>query len=168
MPLAGGVAGPASAYTAKDHHFSPGKRIEKQIVLINNTRQPQSFTAAWTATVGGEEVDRGQAQGSLAVSEIRFIPFQVIAPAEPAGGKAEGQLTLTATIGEARHQDTFAFRVFGADQPSEGEIALVDPSGLTGKMLVNLGYQRRFPPPGRWHRLTSGKRSAESPSAFRP
>ncbi len=137
------IAGPASAYTAKDHHFSPGQRIEKQIVLINDTRQPQSFTAAWTATVGGKEVVRGQAQGSLAVSEIRFIPFQVIAPAEPAGGKAEGQLTLTATIGETRHQDTFAFRVFGDDQPGESEIALVDPSGLTSKMLVNLGYQTR-------------------------
>ncbi len=44
------------AYTAKDHHFKPGQQIEKQIVLINDTRQPQDFTAAWTATAGGKAV----------------------------------------------------------------------------------------------------------------
>ncbi len=40
-------------------------------------------------------------------------------PQVEAGGKADGQITLTATIGETRHQDTFAFRVFGEDQPGQ-------------------------------------------------
>lgn len=140
-PTLAWIAGPAGAYTAKDHHFSPGQKIEKQIVLINDTRQPQSFTAAWTATVGGKEVDKGQMQGSLAVSEIRFIPFQTIAPAVEAGGKADGQITLAATIGETKHQDTFAFHVFGEDGKGNGEIAVVDPKGTTSKMLANLGYR---------------------------
>ncbi len=95
-PTLAWIAGPAGAYTAKDHHFHSGQKIEKQIVLINDTRQPQHFTATWTATVGGKEVGRGTEHGSLAVSEIRFIPIQVIAPAEEAGGKADGQITLTA------------------------------------------------------------------------
>ena len=140
-PTLAWIAGPEGAYTAKDNHFSPGQKIEKQIVLINDTRQPQNFTAAWTATVGGREVDKSQMQGSLAVSEIRLIPFQVIAPAEKAGGKAGGQITLTATIGETRHQDTFAFRVFGEDKAGSDQIAIVDPNGLTSKMLANLGYR---------------------------
>jgi beta-galactosidase len=140
-PTLAWIAGPAGAYTAKDHHFSPDQKIQKQIVLINDTRQPQSFTAAWAATVGGKEVDKGQIQGSLGVSEIRFLPFEVIAPAAEAGGKAEGQLALSATVGEARHQDTFAFRVFGQDKQGSGQLALVDPNGATGKMLANLGYR---------------------------
>jgi beta-galactosidase len=142
-PTLAWIAGPAGAYTAKDHHFSPGQKIEKQIVLINDTRQPQRFTAAWTATVAGKEVDQGQMQGSLAVSEIRFIPFQVIAPVEEAGAKADGQLALAATIGEARHQDTFGFRVFGEDKTGSAQIAIVDPDGLTSKMLADLGYRTR-------------------------
>ena len=142
-PTLAWIAGPAGAYTAKDHHFSPGQKIEKQIVLINDTRQPQEFTAAWTATVGGKEVDKGQMQGSLAVSEIRFIPFQVTAPVEQAGGKADGELTLAATIGEIKHQDTFAFRVLGADKTGSGQLAIVDPKGATSKMLANLGYRTR-------------------------
>ena len=140
-PTLAWIAGPAGAYTAKDHHFRPGQTIDKQIVLINDTREPQNFTAAWTATVGGKPVGQGQTRGSLAVSEIRFLPFQVIAPAEEAGGKADGQITLTATIGETSHQDTFAFRVFGEGRPGRDQIAVVDPDGLTSRMLAKLGYR---------------------------
>jgi beta-galactosidase len=139
-PTLAWIAGPAQAYTAKDHHFSPGRKIDKQIVLINDTRQPQSFTAAWTATVGGNEVGKGQMQGSLATSEIRFIPFQIVTPAVEAGGKIDGQITLTATIGDVTHRDTFAFRVFGEDRAEKGDIAVVDPDGTTAKMLTELGY----------------------------
>lgn len=133
----------AGAYTAKDHHFSPGQNIEKQIVLINDTRQPQNFTAAWNATLGGKLVGKGQMEGSLAVSEIRFIPFHVIAPAEQAGGKTDGLITLAATIGQSQHQDSFEFRVFGKDKPGRGQIAIVDSNGMTSKMLASLGYRTR-------------------------
>jgi len=154
-PTLAWIAGPAEAYTAKDHHFSPGRKIQKQIVLINDTRRPQSFTATWTAAVGGKELDQGQVQGSLAVSEIRFIPFELTAPAVQAGGQTEGEISLTATISDTRHQDAFGFSVFGEDQGEQGQgrkhrgpgdneqIGLVDPDGLTTKMLANLGYQTR-------------------------
>ncbi len=146
-PTLAWIAGPAGAYPAKDHHFSAGQKIEKQIVLINDTRQPQNFTASWTATVAGYQAGKGEMQGSLAVSEIRFLPFQVTAPAVEAGGKADGQITLTATIGEFKHQDGFAFRVFGDDKEEgrgrkgRSEISVVDPQGLTSKMLTSLSYR---------------------------
>lgn len=140
-PTLAWVAGPQGDYTAKDHHFSSGQKIEKQIVLINDTRQPQEFTASWTFTVAGTQVDGARMHGSLKVSEIRFIPFQAVAPGVDAGGKADGQITLTATIGHATHQDAFSFRVFGEDKPARGQIAAVDPNGLTARMLANLGYR---------------------------
>ena len=62
-PTLAWIAGPAGAYTAKDHHFRSGQKIEKQIVLINDTRQPQHFTATWTATVGGEGSGPGHEAG---------------------------------------------------------------------------------------------------------
>ncbi len=54
-PTLAWIAGPAGAYTAKDHHFRPGQKIEKQIVLINDTRQPQH--------VHGRLDRRGRRQG---------------------------------------------------------------------------------------------------------
>lgn len=140
-PTLAWIAGPAEAYTAKDHHFSPGQRIEKQVVLINDARQPLDFRASWTATVGDRVVDKGQMNGRLAVSEIRFIPFQLTAPAVEGGGKADGRITLDATIGETRHEDNFAFRVFGTDKIGSGQVAIIDPDGSAGKMLANLGYR---------------------------
>jgi beta-galactosidase len=142
-PTLAWIAGPAGAYTAKDHHFSPGQTIDKQIVLINDTREPQNFTAAWTATVGGKPVGKGQIQGRLAVSEIRLVPFHVAAPTVEAAGKADGQITLAATVGSDRHQDALAFRVYGEDRPGRDPIAVVDPNGLTSRMLVKLGYSPR-------------------------
>jgi beta-galactosidase len=142
-PTLAWIAGPADAYTAKDHHFCSGQKIDKQIVLLNDTRQPQDFTVAWTAVVGRKEVGRGAEHGSLAVSETRFIPIEIMTPAVESGGKADGQITLNATIGETAHRDTFAFRVFGEDRSGKGRIAVIDPDGMTNKMLANLGYATR-------------------------
>ena len=140
-PTLAWIAGPAAAYTAKDHHFSSGQKIEKQIVLINDTRQPQEFTATWTATVAGKEIGKDQVQGRLAVSEIRFVPIQVVAPAEEPGGKADGQIALAATIGQFKHQDAFAFRVFGPDKAGGAEVSIVDSDGAAARMLSELGYR---------------------------
>jgi len=139
-PTLAWIAGPANAYTAKDHHFRPAQKIEKQIVLLNDTRQAQDFTVTWTATVDDKEIDKDRMQGSLEVSETRFIPIRIVAPAVESGEKADGQITMTATIGETTHSDTFAFRIFGEEQSGKGRIAVIDPSGMTGKMLSDLGY----------------------------
>ena len=139
-PTLAWIAGPPGTYSAKDHHFSPGEKIVKQIVLINDTRQPQDFTAAWGATAGGKELDKGQVQGQLAVSEIRFVPLQLIAPQAKAGENIDGQITLSANIGPNQHQDRFNFRAVGLDKVPAGHIAVVDPEGSTRKMLTELGY----------------------------
>ncbi|HET6383015.1 MAG TPA: beta-galactosidase [Armatimonadota bacterium] len=139
-PTLAWIAGQPGAYTSKDHHFWSGQKFEKQIVLINDTRQPQKFTATWSTKVGGREVAGGKLNGRLAIAEIRKMPIQVTAPRETTSAKIDGQITLTAAIGQARHHDTFEFRVFGADRPSKGSIAIIDPGGMTTKMLDSLGY----------------------------
>jgi beta-galactosidase len=143
FPTLAWIAGQPEAYTAKDHHFGSGQKFQKQIVLINDARQPQDFTATWTATVGEEQVGKGELQGALAISEIRKIPIEIVAPPVKSGDNGDGQITLTATIGDAMHHDTFAFRVFGECQPGGGEIATVDSEGRSSKMLASLGYTTR-------------------------
>lgn len=142
-PTLAWIAGPAEAYTAKDHHFRAGARVEKQIVLINDTREPQPFTARWSATAGGTGAGGGEVRGTLAVSEIRCVPLEFTAPDVRPGTTADGRITLAATIGEAKHDDDFTFRVFGNERPAGGEIATVDPEGFSDRMLVELGYTTR-------------------------
>jgi beta-galactosidase len=139
-PTLAWIAGQPEAYTAKDHHFGAGEKFQKQIVLINDTRKRQAFTANWAAAVGGQTAGEGELHGTLEISEIRKLPIEITTPAVEAGGKADGQITLTATIGEATHLDSLAFRVFGANELASGRIAIVDPDGQTSKMLANLGF----------------------------
>lgn len=142
-PTLAWIAGPSGAYTAKDHHFASGQSFEKQLVLINDTRETQNFTATWTSTVAGQEAGRGEVHGTLTVSEIRFIPVRVTAPSVEGGRDADGQITLAARIGETQHEDAFAFRVFDELKSSGGPVAVVDPEGLTSRMLSGLGYAIR-------------------------
>ncbi|MGO8699083.1 MAG: sugar-binding domain-containing protein [Limisphaerales bacterium] len=137
------IGGPTGNYTAKDHHFASGQRIQKQIVLINDTRQPQTFAAEWTVSVGGKQVEQGGQNGTLGISEIRFIPFEASAPPVETGGKIDGRIALKATIGTDKSQDSFGFRVFGQELASSGDIAVIDPDGLTSKMVAALGYSIR-------------------------
>ena len=164
-PTLAWIGGPAGDYTAKDHHFRSGQKFEKQIVLINDTRQPQDFTATWTATVRGQEVGKGERHGSLAVSEVREIPIEMVASQVPAGGQADGEIRLTANIGETTQQDSFAFRVFGEDLPGHGEIAMVDPEALTSRMLAGLGYTIRAWNGGAEALVVIGRKALEKDSA---
>ncbi len=140
FPTLAWIAGPPEAYTAKDHHFRDGEKFQKQIVLINDMRLPQDFRGTWVATVGGNTVGKGELRGNLAVSEIRKIAIDIQTPEVRNNSKVDGEITLTATIGETTHHDTFGFRIFGAQQAAEGNIAVVDPHGVTGKMLTDVGY----------------------------
>jgi beta-galactosidase len=137
-PTLAWIAGLAGDYTAKDHNFSPGQKIQKQIVLINDTRQPQSFEATWTASIGGKEIARERTQGSLAVSEIRFIPIEITGPQSNETG---GEIKLEAKIGDRSHADTFAFRVIPDDRTATDRLGVADWNGVTSKMLERLGYR---------------------------
>ena len=42
MPLLGYIAGKDGAFTSKDHNFLPGETVEKQLVIVNNSRKTVS------------------------------------------------------------------------------------------------------------------------------
>ena len=140
-PTLAWIAGKPDAYTAKDHHFNAGQKVQKQIVLINDSRQPQDFTARWIATVNGQTAGQGELSGTLGISEIRKLPIDMIMPNVKTGSKADGRITLSATIGKVTQNDSLDFRVFGKIKPAKGDIATVDPEGLTSKMLMDFGYK---------------------------
>ncbi len=139
-PTLAWIAGRPGQYTAKDHHFAGGETLAKQIALINDARDPQDFTATWTATVDGRAVGAGTVQGRLGVSEIRQVPIEAALPAQGSGARGDGRLDLTCAIGGTPHRDTFALRVYGPEPARRGLIAVAGPDGPTHRMLEDLGY----------------------------
>jgi beta-galactosidase len=51
------ITGPAQAFTAKDHSFWAGSKLQKQVALLNDTRAPQRYKLRWTVRVGQKVVE---------------------------------------------------------------------------------------------------------------
>ncbi|MCH5374752.1 MAG: hypothetical protein JJ992_12320, partial [Planctomycetes bacterium] len=165
------IAGKPARFTSQDHNILPGETVEKHIVVINNCRQADVCSFAWSLALpqrieGAEEirVETGQ-QARLALA----LPL----PADLAPGSYE--LTMTARFRLAKgesgkldetQEDRFDVDVlpptpalsdrrsgdpFGASAvppaaaPNRiGNIALFDPQGETGKLLASLGVHCPF------------------------
>ena len=120
---------------------APARRFQKQIVLINDTRQPQDFTATWTATVGGKKVGKGELHGTLAVSEIRNHTHPDHRASR--GGRRQGRRPDHAYRNHRRDDAPGHLCVPGLWRGPAGQrrrSPRLIRKALTSKMLANLGY----------------------------
>jgi len=134
------IAGVNQAFTAKNRSFFAGGKLAKQIVLINDTRAKQEFAFTWQVLVGGQEVGKGEKKGSIETAGTLFFPIDVALP-NNISGKTDGEIRLTARVGEIPHSDTFAFRVFANQTKVKDTLTIFDPVGKTSAMLKQLGYE---------------------------
>ena len=139
-PTLAWIAGANQAFTAKDHSFFAGGKLAKQIVLINDTRAKQDFAFNWRILVGGQEVGTGEKKGSIDTAGTLFFPIDLKLP-NTISSKADGEIRLTARIGDRPHADTFPFRVFSTSSKVKDAVTIFDPVGKTSAMLKQLGYQ---------------------------
>ncbi|MEG3974264.1 glycoside hydrolase family 2 TIM barrel-domain containing protein [Microcoleus sp. herbarium8] len=139
-PTLAWIAGSNPAFTAKDHSFWAGGKLAKQVVLINDTRAKQNFAFTWRILAGGKEVGKGEKQGTIETAGTLFFPIDVKLP-NNISSKTDGEISLTAKIGDRTHVDTFAFRVFGTPSKIKDTIAIFDPVGKTSAMLKQLGHE---------------------------
>ncbi|NLW49564.1 MAG: hypothetical protein GXY85_01800 [Candidatus Brocadiaceae bacterium] len=137
-PLLAYIGGKPDAFTSKDHNFHPGETFQKQLIVINNSRETVSCACEWSLALpralGGKE------SVVLATGQIERLPLTFGLPA----GLAPGRYMLTATFrfgnGETQ-QDSFAVDVLPVREPvrAAGRLALFDPRGETAQLLDRLG-----------------------------
>lgn len=138
MPLLAYIAGKPGQVTSKDHHFIPGESVEKQLVVINNSREPVSGECSWSFAL--PQVITGSKSVSLQTGNQERIPLHFDLPA----GTPPGSYAVTASVkfstGETQ-TDTFPIQVLAAPQAAKtsGKIALFDPKGETGAWLKEAG-----------------------------
>jgi len=136
-PTLAWIGGPPAAFTAKDHHFYGGERVEKQAILLNDERKALNYDAQWTVTVAGKSILIGGKKGNIAAGDAAFIPFTFKTPT--VAEKTDGKIVLTARIGDAGRTDEFAFRVFPRPAELTARLLVFDPEGETAKLLHALG-----------------------------
>ena len=137
-PVLAYLAGKAGAFTSKDHIFRPGETIEKQVVIINNSRSPLSGALEWVFKgPGGASgtVSFSIPTGQQKRSEIRFQVPPLAAP-----GSYELSAVVKFSTGELQ-TDSLLIDVVGspATVGQLGKVAIFDPTGETTQSLSQLG-----------------------------
>jgi hypothetical protein len=137
-PLLGYISGKPGAFTSKDHNFLPGQTVEKQLIVINNSRETVKCNCQWSFDL--PQTVEGERQVTIPTGQQQRIPlrFQLLETL------TEGKYNLRATFkfGNGETQtDYFSIHVLSRPQAPRvsGKIAIFDPKGQTGKLLKDMG-----------------------------
>jgi beta-galactosidase len=132
------IAGKSAAFTSKDHNFNPGETVEKQIVLINNSRHRVTCDCNWSFAL--PQVQSGSKSLVVEAGNQKRVPMRFELPAALASGSYELNATIKFSDGENQH-DRFSIDVIAPSVAPRvsAKIALFDPEGETGVWLNKLG-----------------------------
>ena len=138
MPLLAYIAGKPAAFTSKDHNFTPGQTVEKQLIVINNSRQTVNCDYGWSLAL--PQAVTGKKQITIATGQQERVPLRVELPATLAPGSYELSATFKFSTGETQ---TDAFTIHVQPRPEaakvDAKIAIFDPKGETTRLLTGLG-----------------------------
>jgi hypothetical protein len=140
MPLLAYIGGKPAAFTSKDHNFYPGETVEKQLIIINNSRQTVTCDCSWSLAL--PEPAAGRKQVSVETGQQARVPVSLALPANTRPGRYELIATVRFSNGETQ-KDSFAIDVLPrpAALQAGAKVALFDPKGETGKLLSTMGFQ---------------------------
>ena len=140
MPLLAYIGGKPERFTSKDHNFRPGETLEKQIIIINNSRETVSAECKWT--LGLPLAMKGSKKIRVATGEQERIPLRFDLPPGLAAGSYQLSVTVRFSTGETQ-EDSFIVLVMPQvpSPKTNGKIALFDPKGETGHLLNAMGIR---------------------------
>jgi hypothetical protein len=140
MPLLAYIAGKPSAFTSKDHNFQPGDTIEKQLIVINNSRQTLKGDCRWSLAL--PEPVSGRKKVSVETGRQARLPLSFVLPARTQPGRYELSASVKFSNGETQ-TDAFVVDVLPRQTSLQAasRIALFDPKGETAKLLGALDIQ---------------------------
>jgi beta-galactosidase len=140
QPLLAYLGGKPGAFTSKDHIFVPGEAVEKQLIIINNSRATVTCQCTWS--LGLPQPVAGSTKVSIATGDQQRIPLRFQLPATLAAGSYELIATVTFSTGETQ-KDSFTVNVLScpAKVREDLKIALFDPKGETAKLLTSLNVR---------------------------
>ncbi len=133
-PVLAYIGGKPARFTSKDHIFLADETIEKQLIIINNSREAVSCECQWSLNL--PQAAGGSKKVRVPTGEQERLPLRFDLPATLAPGAYELSASVTFAGGETQ-KDAFAVHVLAparAPKPG-GKVALFDPKGETAKWL---------------------------------
>jgi beta-galactosidase len=150
-PLLAYIAGKPDRFTSKDHNYRPGETVEKQVIIINNSRTTVNCEAAWAfghhrTGLGGPNPILPGMTGSQTVTvptgDRERIALRFALPAALAPGSYEVTASVRFSSGETQ-TDVLPIDVLppAPQVQTEAKIAVFDPNSQTLALLTKLGVR---------------------------
>jgi len=92
MPLLAYIAGKPGAFTSQDHNYTPGETVEKQLIVINNSRETVTADCEWS--FGLPQAATGRKKVSVPTGNQQRIPLRFELP----DGLAPSRYELRAAV----------------------------------------------------------------------
>ena len=141
-PVLAYIGGKEGAFTGKDHNFLPGETVEKQIIVINNSRVTVECECEWR--LGLPRAVKGERKVTIKTGEQERVAIKFKLPETLPPGEYTLALKARFAGGEIQ-EDSFAVHVLPAVSFAEqkGKIALFDPAGETRRLFERVGVPFR-------------------------
>jgi len=138
QPLLACIAGKAGSFTSKDHNFTAGQTVEKQLIVVNNSREPVRCTCSWR--VGLPEPVLGNEEVAVETGQQANVPIRFVIPTSAKPGSYEMIAKAAFSNGQSQ-EDTFTIHVVPrlALVRDKAKVALFDPAGETAQLLEEMG-----------------------------
>jgi hypothetical protein len=139
-PLLAYIGGEPQHFTSKDHVFLPSETVEKQLIIINNSREPITCEAVWSVRL--PHMIAGRKKMSVRTGEQERIPLSFALPDTLPAGTYNLTASMRFSNGETQ-ADSFVIHVvpFPSDPTLTNHVALFDPRGETSTLLKKMGVR---------------------------
>ena len=142
QPVLAYIGGKSAAFTSKDHIYRPGETVEKQLILINNSRSALTFNCEWSLALPRPVT--GDQDVAVETGQQARIPLRFELPRDLPPGQYQLTATTRVETGTLPAQsDVMTVDVLRATAgvASDGQVALFDPQGQTSSLLQKLGIK---------------------------
>jgi len=140
QPLLAYIAGKPARFTSKDHNFLAGQTVEKQIIVINNSRVPVGCDGSWSLAL--PQPIAGQSKVTVETGRQARIPMRFDLPMALKPSAYKLSMKAVFDTGE-KQEDEFTIHILPRRSlpRAEAEIAIFDPTGQTTESLKGMGVQ---------------------------
>ncbi len=137
-PLLAYIAGKPAAFTSKDHNFYPADSVEKQLIVINNSRETVRCTCEWSLRLPQPVTGHQAVEVATGQQDRTALRFEL--PDQLAPGRYELRAVFRFSTGEMQ-EDSFSIDVVPRPAPPQmaAKVALFDPHGETRQALAGHG-----------------------------
>ncbi|MCM8768700.1 MAG: hypothetical protein NC911_03325 [Candidatus Omnitrophica bacterium] len=133
------LSGPKDDFVTKDHTYWSGEKVNKSLIIVNESFQPLRASVSWRAiTETGEILGTGMTEISLSPGQIDFqgVSFETKECKKKTVVKIEGTLKS----GDLTLNDDLKITVRPVEtRKIDGQVALIDSSGQTARLLEEMG-----------------------------